>query len=98
MGLWQRFRVETVVDDKVKRGAEIGNVALESLIRIDGDFKTIQIQAVVRLEQLRHVGVFVPLDLAGGEALCLEICESLVAHGVEHIGRMPLDQVGSFGV
>ena len=89
--LGQRLVVESIVDHKIERGAEIGHVATESLIGVDGNFQTVQVQAIVGLEDGFHVCILVSLYLAGGEAQAAEVFEGSVAHCIENPGTVLLD-------
>ena len=79
---------ETVVDNKIQRCREIRHVTAESVIRVDGDGKAIEIQTVVGSEERLHIGVFVALHLTGWETTRRKTLIGSIALGIHHIGRM----------
>ena len=85
MTLGQGLVIERVVHHKIERGAQVGNVTTESLVRVNGYFVAVEVHTVVGLEEFLHVGVFVTLHLFRGEPLRLEILESLVANSIHRL-------------
>ena len=96
--LRQRLLVERIVDDEVERGAEIGHVAAEHAIGIDGDVQAIEVEAVVGREERLHVGVLIPLHLARGEAQAAEGLKSRIARCIHHRCRMVADELARLAV
>ena len=82
--LWKSLTIELVVNNEVKRSAEIWYITLESLVRINGDFKAVKIQTIIWLKELLHIRVLIAFHLPGRKTLTTEILKSLVAHLIEH--------------
>lgn len=91
--LRQRLGIELVVDNEIKRSAEVGNIALESLVGIDRNLKTVEVQAIVRLKELLHIRVLVAFHFPVREAKPAEVLESLVAYLIENGCSVILDHL-----
>ena len=83
--LGQGLLIELVVDDEIERSGEIGHIAAEGLIRVDGYAQTVEVEPVVGREELLHVGILIALHFSRGESQALEILEGLVAHGIHYV-------------
>ena len=64
---------------------------MEGLVGVDGNRQALQVQAVVGLKELLHVGVLVALHLFRREAQSLEVLKGLVAHGVHYVAAVLAD-------
>ena len=80
--------IKCIVDNEVEQSAQVRNIAAERVVWIDGNMKTVQVESIVRHEELLQVGVFVPLHFFGGKTVSLEITESLISKGIHGFGRM----------
>ena len=80
--------IEHIIDHKIETRAQIRHIATESLIRINGDFETVQIHAIVRGEEFLDIGIFIAFHLLGREALLAKVLESLIAHSVHRLWSM----------
>lgn len=98
MGLGQLAGVEAVVDHEVERGAEIGHIAAEGVVGVDGDVKAVEVEPVVGLEELGHVGILISLYLARGEAHTPEVGEGLLAQCVHHRRRVGVNDTRALGI
>ena len=98
MGLGQLAGVEAVVDHEVERGAEIGHIAAEGVVGVDGDVEAVEVEPVVGLEELGHVGILISLYLARGEAHTPEVGAGLLAQCVHHRRRVGVDDTRALGI
>ena len=80
--------IESIVDHEIEAGTQIGHIATEGLVWIDGNLETVEVQTVVRSKELCYVGIFIALYLSGGEATRRKLPESLVTHGVHRLRCM----------
>ena len=85
MTLGQCLAVERIVDHEIEAGAQVGHVAVEGLVGVDGNLQPTEVHAIVGRKEALHVGVLVPLHLLRRESLGLEVGEGLVAHGVHRL-------------
>ena len=92
--LGQHLAIETVVDDKIERSAQVWHVTTESLIGVYGYLQPIEIQSEIGREQLVDVRILISFHLARREAQAAKVFISLVAHGIERRGGMRLDKPG----
>ena len=92
--LGQHLAIETVVDDEIERGAQVGHVATEGLIGVYGYLQPVEVQSEIGREQLVDVRILISFHLARREAQAAKVFISLVAHGVERCGGMRLDKLG----
>ena len=90
--LGQQLVVEAVVYHEIERGAQVGHIASEGVVGIDGYVEAVQVQTIVFLgEEGAHVGILVALHLAGGESVLPEMVEGFGAGFVEHRGGVRVD-------
>ena len=92
------FLIKSIVDDEIERSTQVGHVTLERVVRIDGDIEAIDVQAIVRLEELRDVSIFISLHLLRWETLTLEVLVCLVAHGIHNLRTMTANHPTTFVV
>ena len=85
MTLGLLFAIEHIIHYEVETCGEVRHITAEGLIRVDRNQQTIQVQTVVRLKELLHVGIFVTLHLSGGETIRHQALKGLVAHGIHHV-------------
>ena len=89
--LWQCFVIKSIVYNEVERSAQIRHIAAESLVWIYRNFQTVQVQAIVWLEDGAHICVLVSFYLSGREAQATEVLECCIAHRIEHLSTVLLD-------
>ena len=89
--LWQCLVIESIVHHEVERSAQVRHIAAESLVWIYRNFQTVQVQAIVWLEDGTHICVLVSFYLSGREAQATEVLEGSIAHRIEHLSTVPLD-------
>ena len=65
---WQCLVIESIVYHKVERSAQVRHIAAESLVWIYRNFQTVQVQAIVWLEDGAHICVLVSFYLSRREA------------------------------
>ena len=65
--LRQSLTIKSIVYYKIKSGTHIRYIALEHFIRIHRNVESVQIQTIIRLEQLAHIRIFILLLFAGRE-------------------------------
>ena len=94
----QGLVVEAVVDHEIERGAEVGHIALEGVVGVNGDIQTVEVQSVIGGKQGGDIRIFVSFNLLGGEAHALEIVEGLVAHGIHRLCTVGADDVAALAV
>ena len=88
---WQCLVIESIVYHEVERSAQVRHIAAESLVWIYRNFQTIQVQAIVWLEDGAHICVLVSFYLSGREAQATEVLESSITHRIEHLSTVLLD-------
>ena len=93
-----QFGIESVVDHEVKRCAQVGHVAPEGLVRVDGNLQPVKVEAVVGGEERRHVGVLVPLHLPCGQPLPAEVVVGGVPRGIHHVAAVAVYHVAALRV
>ena len=89
--LWQCLIIKSIVYNEVERSAQIRHIAAESLVWIYGDFQTVQVQAIIWLEDGAHICVLVSFYLSGREAQATEVLKRSIAHRIEHLSTVLLD-------
>ena len=89
--LWQCLAIESIVHHEVERSAQVRHIAAESLIWIYRNFQTVQVQAIVWLEDGAHICVLVSFYLSGREAQATEVLKRSIAHRIEHLSTVLLD-------
>ena len=90
--------VEGIVYHEVERGTHIGYVALEHIVRINGDIEATNIEPVVGSEERLHIGILVVLNTLRGEARLLQVAVGLIAQRIHHLAAMASDEVATFTV
>ena len=91
--LWKSLTVELIINYEIKRSAEIWNIALEGIIRINRNLKTVEIQSIIRFKELLHIRVLIAFHLLGRKALSTEVFKSLIAYLIEHRCSMLFDEL-----
>ena len=91
-GLWQCLVIEAVVDHKVERGAEVGHIAAEHIVGIDGDVDMAQVKSVVWRERLGHIGIFVSLQLLRRQTQPTKVLVCLLATRIQHGSGVPTNK------
>ena len=87
----QCFVIKSIVHHEVERSAQVRHIAAESLVWIYRNFQTIQVQAIIWLEDGAHICVLVSFYLSGREAQATEVLECCIAHRIEHLSTVLLD-------
>ena len=90
--LGQCILVEAVVDHKIDRGGEVGDVAAERLVGVGGNAQPREVQPIVWREGRWHIRVAIALVLPGGEAQLLKDLCRLLSLLVEEGRRMGVKQ------
>ena len=93
MTLRQGLGIEHIVHHEIQRGTQVGYVAVEGIVGVDGYVEPIEVQSVVGREELVDVGIFIALHLSGREAAGRELPEGLLAHGIHHGTAVPANQL-----
>ena len=89
--LWQCLVIKSIVHHEVERSAQVRHIAAESLVWIYRNFQTVQVQAIVWLEDGAHICVLISFYLSGREAQATEVLECSIAHRIEHLSTVLLD-------
>ena len=87
----QCFVIKSIVHHEVERSAQIRHIAAESFVWIYRNFQTVQVQAIVWLEDGAHICVLVSFYLSGREAQATEVLKRSIAHRIEHLSTVLLD-------
>ena len=87
----QCFVIKSIVHHEVERSAQIRHIAAESFVWIYRNFQTVQVQAIVWLEDGAHICVLVSFYLSGREAQATEVLKGSIAHRIEHLSTVLLD-------
>ena len=95
MSVRQCLVVEGVIHHEIEARGEIGHIAAEGLVRVNGYLQTVEVHTIVWRKELLHVRVLVALHLFRREALGLKILEGLIANGIHRLWRMIEDHLPS---
>ena len=87
----QCFVIKSIVYNEVERSAQVRHIAAESFVWIYRNFQTVQVQAIVWLEDGAHICVLVSFYLSGREAQATEVLKRSIAHRIEHLSTVLLD-------
>ena len=87
----QCFVIKSIVHHEVERSAQIRHIAAESFVWIYRNFQTVQVQAIIWLEDGAHICVLVSFYLSGREAQATEVLKRNIAHRIEHLSTVLLD-------
>ena len=87
----QCFVIKSIVYHEVERSAQIRHIAAESFVWIYRNFQTVQVQAIIWLEDGAHICVLVSFYLSGREAQATEVLKRSIAHRIEHLSTVLLD-------
>ena len=93
MSLGLFIAIEHIVDHEIETRGEVGHIAAEGLIRIDGNLQTTQVHTIVGGEELLYVRILIALHLFRGEALTTEVLECLIANGIHRLRGMVEDDL-----
>ena len=80
---------ESVVHHEIQRSTHVRHIAPERLVRVHRHVQPVEVQAVIRLKELPHIGVSVSLRPACRETLPPEVRKSRRPRSVQHTGAMP---------
>ena len=92
LGLGQCLVVKGIVHHEIEQCAHVRNIALEHFVRIYRDVQPVQVQPIVRGEQLGHIGIFVLLLFGRRETQAFKVGKSVGARRIHHLGAMPAYQ------
>ncbi len=97
MGLRQSLAIKSIVHHKIKSSTHIRYIALEHFIRIHRNVQPVQIQTIIRLEQLADIRIFILLLLTGGKPNFSNLRKLAARGSVQHLGTMPANHRLTFG-
>ena len=87
--------IEHIVHHEVETRGEIRHITAESLVGIDGYLQATEVDTIVGLKELLHIGVFIAFHPFRGEALLAEVLKSLITHSIHCLRRMVEDDLPS---
>ena len=93
-----RDAIEHIVDYEIEARREVGHIATEGLVGVDGNLQAVEVQSVVGSKELGDVRIFVTFDLPTGETVFSKAFEDFVAHGIHHVAAVLADHPSRLSV
>ena len=84
---------KAIIHHEIERSREIGHIAAESRIGVDGNLEAVQVHAIVRGEEFLNIGILIAFHLFRWEALPAEVLEGLITHSIHRLRSMREDQL-----